>query len=409
MILWRRFVPSLLIFTLSSSAMSAQFVYDAQVNRTLTEKLDLPVFYSVPEHALAPLPHNIPTTDEQLIEYRHPGAPNSRIGVGLRIIKTNRAGLAAKLAKSGLVQTGDVILSFRPEWGGSSIYTNIQLGVSHAGMAYVEAGKVKNLDNPLDTEYLGAMDASHYRDAKMLHIIRPRALSAIEQKNLLFWSKRFVQQAARIYPSQLSFNRDYLDPKYVDGQPSEFVKRLAQIALGQRQTGAALSLYCSEFIWAVLSLKDCSETETFTGSEMPACVREAFKPIPAAGDFIDRRGHDSTPGLADGPLLLADALGLPDAERDALLLSVFEPKGSMTRLSPGHQAIATLLSPFFANFKDYYLGIFSGTQLAQATRAAFNQRLKLNYSPTSYLINTFLPVDHEQRKFDYVGTVLIDQ
>ena len=68
----------------------------------------------------------------------------------MRLVVAKRAGLAKRLAKSGLVQTGDLLLTFRAEWGGVGAYPNVQMGISHTGVAYVKDGVVRNIDNPLD-------------------------------------------------------------------------------------------------------------------------------------------------------------------------------------------------------------------------------------------------------------------
>jgi hypothetical protein len=36
-----------------------------------------------------------------------------------------------------------------------------------------------------------------------------------------------------------------------------------------------------------------------------------------------------------------------------------------------------------------------------------NRKVPDNYSPTSYLINTLLPVDNSNRTMDYVATIVI--
>jgi hypothetical protein len=392
------------------AAIAAQFVYDPAVNQEVHKKLEIPVYYTAPEHSFAPLPAEIPT-DMQLIEYRHPDASKARGKVGLRLMRTQRPGLSERLAASGLVQTGDVILSFRPEWAEASVYTNIQIGISHAGMAYVDDGKVWNLDSPLNNDYLGPMTAEHYADAHALHIVRPRGLSDEQRKNLLFWAKTIVSKAPKIYPSQIAFNQNYLAPKYEKGKTPEFIKQVGQIALGVAQKNQpALDMYCSEFLWTILSMKNCGEKDfpAFSKPGMPSCIREAFTPPPAAGEFADRQQPTSPAGFVDGPLLISDLLGLSTDERQTFLARVFNPTQPMTKLSPGHRAVAEQVSPFFANLKDYYLGIFSGTQLAHGTRAAFNAKLKNNYSPAVYMINSFLPENHEERRFDYVGTLWVE-
>ena len=125
-----------------------------------------------------------------------------------------RSGLAKRLAQSGLVQTGDILLSFRPEWGGAGAYPNIQLGISHTGVAYVKDGIVHNIDNPLSEEYLGKgyradLTSEHYSTLNYIHIIRPRGLTDQEKANIVKWATRLNTLAPKVYPSQLAFNQNY--------------------------------------------------------------------------------------------------------------------------------------------------------------------------------------------------------
>ena len=49
-----------------------------------------------------------------------------------------------------------MLLTFRSEWGGAGAYPNVQMGISHTGVAWIKDGVLHNIDNPLDQEYLGA-------------------------------------------------------------------------------------------------------------------------------------------------------------------------------------------------------------------------------------------------------------
>src|SRR5262245_633308 len=139
-------------------ATAAEFTFDQKVNDQISKKVNIPVFFAVPASARAQLPKNIKTTDK-LIDYKHPGAAGAKGDVGLRLVVAKRAGLAKRLGQSGLVETGDILLTFRTEWGGAGAYPNIQMGISHTGFAYVDkTGTLRNLDNPLDGEYVGRGD-----------------------------------------------------------------------------------------------------------------------------------------------------------------------------------------------------------------------------------------------------------
>lgn len=395
---------------------SAQFTYDPKVNEEVARKLNIPVYFAVPASARASLPSRIDTTD-QLIDFKHPDAAKAEGDVGLRLVIAKREGLPERLAKSGLVQTGDLLLSFRSEWGGAGPYPNVQMGVSHTGFAYVKNGKVHNLDNPMNAEYIGQtgeLDSEHYTTLNLMHIIRPRDLSRSDRDNLLEWATRLAENADRVYPSQISFNDDYNAPKYRPGQPINFVKQLGQIALGQNPSGN-VSMYCSEFAWSLLAMKNCDpekSADAFKASGIPSCVKPMMTPMDATGDFVANNSRNANLGYADGPLMVIDTMKLPEAERTKLLKDVFVSNQSgLAKLSTGHRAVAQQMQPRFAPLERYYVGVKAEggpTQEAKIIGASFNQELPDNYSPTSYLINTLLPSDNANRTMDYVATVVIE-
>ncbi len=400
------------------SACAKEFTFNEKSNANIARKLRIPVYFALPESARAPLPAKIDTTD-RLIDFRHPDALSAKGGIGLRLIFTKRAGMTKRLAKSGLVQTGDLLLTVRPEWGGTGAYPNIQMGISHTGIAYIRGGELRHLDNPLNAEYLGPrldgrLTSEHYRTLNMLHIIRPRGLTAEQRSHLLDWSNRLNASARKIYPSQISFNQDYNAPKYAPRKPLTFVKQLGQIGLGQSPAGN-IAMFCSEFAWSLLALRDCdpkTQEDAFKRSGIPSCVKPVMIPLRATGNYVDRGGNGSYAGLADGPLLVINAMGLPQIDEDKLLHQVFvdNPEG-LAKLSPGHKAVAEEMKPRFKPLEKYYLGI-SGDgwrkMRARVSRAVFNRAVPENYSPTSFVINTLLPPDHPDRKMDYVATIIIE-
>ena len=152
----------------SQAALADDFTFDEKVNAEIAKKLKIPVYFAVPTSARATLPKDIKTTDK-LIDFKHPDAAKAAGDVGLRLVVAKRSGLAKRLGQSGLVQTGDIMLTFRTEWGGAGAYPNIQMGISHTGFAYVgKDGVLHNLDNPMNEEYLGAgmradLTSEHYR------------------------------------------------------------------------------------------------------------------------------------------------------------------------------------------------------------------------------------------------------
>lgn len=398
---------------------AAEFTYNEKTNADLAKKLKIPVFFAVPKSSWAPLPKDIKTTDK-LVEFKHPDGVNAKGDVGLRLVVAKRSGLSARLGKSGLLQTGDIMLTFRSEWGWAGAYPNIQMGISHTGFGYIDKnGNLRNLDNPMDGEYVGPgnLTSEHYRTLNFLHIIRPRNLTDAQKANLLGWATKLNASAGKVYPSQISFNQDYNAPKYKPGSKLDFVKLFGQIALGQgNQSGKPLDMYCSEFVWSLLSLRDCDPAKSdadFKGSRVPACIKEPMEPMKATGNVLPNHGRNSYSGLADGPLLVLDQLQLSDEARKPIIDSIFadNPAG-MSKMSVGHRKVAEEMQPRFERLKSYYVGMTG--RMWQNWRArligtGFNWAgIAENYSPTSYLVNTLLPPDNNNRSMDYVATVFIE-
>ncbi len=388
-----------------AASSKGPFVFDPAVNKQLDEKLRIPVFYAFPESAYARTSETTAPM-EGLWDFRHPGAANAAAPVGLRVYLTPRKDVATRLAAGGFAQTGDIVMTFRPEWGFQGPYPNVQMGISHAGILYVENGVVSNIDNPLSQEFLGNLDSPYYRKAPALHIIRPRNLGAEQKANLLGWMKRLRKLAPQIFPSQLSFNQDYFSPKYT--ADLKFVKTVAQIAL-QQDSSAKIDIYCSELVWALLSLRDCDpgQPEQFAREGVPACVKPIFDPLQMVGDhFLAPKSPSSRIGLSDGPLAVIMSMGLPEPETKALLHEVFVKKPGATHMSAGHVAVAESLAPLFMPLENYYTAIHTGSPQAAAVRNAFNSKVTPNYPPAAYLVNTLLPTGSEDRKMDLVGTVV---
>ncbi|MBN9276330.1 MAG: hypothetical protein J0I57_01665, partial [Hyphomicrobium sp.] len=228
------------------------------------------------------------------------------------------------------------------------------------------------------------------------------------------WATRINQQARKIYPTQISFNDDYNAPKYRSGRPLDFVQHLARLGLGQNPSGQT-SMFCSEFVWSVLALRNCDPAKTgdsFKTSRIPSCVSPIMEPLPATGTYMSTRTSRAKVGLGEGPLMVIDALKLPAEKRDALVNSIFveDPKAT-ARMSSGHQTIAKTMAPRFMPLKDYYRNAAAGGWRRAQTlvaSAAFRSAVPDNYSPTSYLINTMLPRTNRNRTMDYVATVMFE-
>src|SRR5215831_2851363 len=119
--------------------VSKEFTYDEKVNAEMARRLKIPVYFAVPASARLALPNTIDTTD-RLIDFKHPDGKGAQGDVGLRLVVAKRAGFSQRLGKSGLVQTGDLLLTFRSEWGGAGAYPNVQMGISHTGVAWSRTG-----------------------------------------------------------------------------------------------------------------------------------------------------------------------------------------------------------------------------------------------------------------------------
>lgn len=409
-----------LALTAAPAFAQKQFTFSEKANDRLARKLNIPIYFALPTSTWAPFSEPSFRTTDILLDFKHPDALRSGSDAGLRLVVTPRSGMAARLAKSGIFQTGDLLLTFRSEWGGAGAYPNVQMGISHTGLAYIKDGKLRNLDNPMNEEYLGRgmsadLTSEHYRTLSLIHVVRPRGLSDADRANILAWATRLNSGAKRVYPSQIKFNDDYNAPKYKPGRPVEFVKHLGQVALGQNPPGP-LALYCSEFAWALLALRGCdpaSTAEDFKGSRIPSCVKAPMTPLDATGNNVPSNGRSTVVGLADGPLNVINGLKVTADERKVLLEQVFvENPTGLAKMSEGHRKVAEAMQPKFVTLKDYYLGV-SGGSIVQRLRSklirnAFNRAVPDNYSPTSYLLNTLLPPNNVNRTMDYVATIVIE-
>jgi hypothetical protein len=405
-------------FAAAAPALAKEFTFDEKVNASMAKKLGVPIYFTLPNSARAPLPANIETSDK-LIDFKHPDGIGKGGEVGLRLIVAKRAGMGKRLAKSGLVQNGDLLLTVRPEWGGGGAYPNIQMGISHTGIAYIKDGEVRNLDNPMNAEYLGPglkgqLNSVHYKTLNMIHVVRPRGMTDEQRAHLYEWTTRLASGAKKIYPTQIAFNQDYNAPKYASRKPYTYVKHLGQAALGQNPAGA-VDMFCSEFLWSLLALRDCdpkADAAEFEKAGVPSCISPAMQPMRAAGNYVDGSSRTTYVGLADGPLLVINALGLAQEDEDKLLKDVFiaNPKVS-SKMSSGHRKLAQDMEPKFGPLEKYYLGVSSrgwARTKARVARTLFNRQVPDNYSPTSYLINTLLPANHPARTMDYVATIVIE-
>ena len=366
---------------------------------------DFPVFFALPASAM--LPNNYGLTKYLPGEITkgkyHPSNPPY-----FQAARVSHAGAAKKLAASGMVQTGDVILTLRPEWAYRGAYPDMMMGISHAGFAFVENGQVYNLDNPITSFYIGNFSGKHYTDAKTLHIVRPRNLTEKQKKNLLNWAKRIYANANRFFggyeplPGRISFNHQYAEPSYVNAP--NFPATLGRIALGDKDN-AGLSVFCSEFVWAMLALKNCDpekDAKQFISDTPPYCVKPPFSPLPLMGDYFENRESGQL-GFGDGALAVIDAISLPEKERAAMIHQVFEKARPRDTDSDSYYEEGAV----YDAIETYYSGIAAKTPEALKLKKEYNAFALPNYSPAAFLVNTLLP-DGKRRLFDVVGTVVFD-
>lgn len=383
------------------SAVYAQNLAQNTAIRTsvLQKAAQLPVFFTVTQPSMATL---TPANSQKVIPFVHPVTANSTVKAGLRLLPVQRARLQQQLA--GVIQEGDLVLSFRPEWNGGGSYPHIQMGISHTGLMYMDAGQLANVDSPMNAEYVGKLNSKHYNETAMLHVIRPKGLNATQKRNVNTWAALFAKNRAAYYGTKVTFNSDYGAPKY-DGTLG-FVKTLANHVLGQN--APAISVYCSEFAWAVLALRNCDPVANkaqFAAAGIPACVSEYMKPLPALGDYAQAKGNSAGAGLGDGPLLVLQTVALDPAANKSVIDQIFSPPVN-NNMSSGHRAVADAMAPHFAPLENYYLGYNSGAPQITGLKQAFNTGMKRNYSPTAYVVNTLLPQTNTTRVFDYVATLV---
>ena len=388
--------------------------------------LDIPMYFAVSKDALSgALPREkypYPTVWNTVRDEGFSG------DVGLRMIVVNgtsakvKGDAAGRLARAGVLQEGDIVLSFRPNLADTMAYPHIQMGSTHAGLIVSEGtGTTKtalNIDSPLNKEYnldksdprkWSRLSAPHYAGegsdplgTEALHVIRPRNFSATQKAQLLTWFGKIRPNVAAIY-EQVPFNPDYLAPSYATGQRTlkQNVTALGKILL-RTDTTTKIGMYCSELSWHLLALANCSEAQINAAreGEGASCVQEPFTPMPILGTA-------EGPGLADGPLLNLQRASAD--KRGALLETIFPATPNAARLSQGHRDVSAFLDAngMMTASKQYYGATISGQAAAAGQLSAgVNAGAPANYSPTAFLVNSMLAKTDPNRKFDYVATLV---
>lgn len=426
-----------------------------RLNNKFRTWLNIPYYFSLPYSSFLNLPEEITsnrTSDDSsplvLFHYRETNTNNKsdQQTLGLRLIAVNdtdsRIKNSERLAQSGLIQTGDIILSARPEWFGTLVYSHVQLGVSHAGIALVKNGKVYSIDMPLNDEMMGnggTLTSDHYKDTKMLHILRYKNLTDEQRNNIAQWLEIFLEKRASIYKiksqpdavetykNKITFNMNYGAPNFDrTTQDLSFVGDLGRLALGMDIKG--LTMFCSEFVWSILSMRDCNpiaQKNDFKTISTPSCISKAFQPMPVFGNLYESNiSEEQQIGMTDGPSILADIMGTEEmsqkARKNLMNESVFRSaKGKREGLSQGHKMIEAMLLKAMPNLYEMIKTYFNLTRESDPVsvaarnqiRMGFNLSQKLNYSPTSFMMhamvpNTFKGQPVTAKKIDYVGTIV---
>jgi len=374
--------------------------------------LDAPFYFSVPKTAVTtPLNragYPYPTLWNDSTEAKEVGLRVIAIkqGIGVEARKTARREMASKLARAGVLQDGDIVLTFRPELAGTMAYPHIQMGTTHAGLVYTEGGVAYNIDSPLDSQYVGQFDTSHYAgnggdDAgtDALHIVRPRITDG-RRTQLREWVGDLKSGLARINGArqQIKFQSDYLVPSYVSARMTtrQTVTTLGKIIL-EVDTTTKLPMYCSEFAWHMLALSSCTDAEIRNApAEGASCVDEVFAPMPLVAKNADETG------MAEGPLV--SLMATPAAGREALIAKVFTT-GNATRLSSGHRAVSEAVAPLMGPLSQFYGARAQGLSIDDTAPVAemLSANMPNNYSPTTFLVQAM--GDTSKRATDYVATI----
>ena len=377
--------------------------------------LDVPFYFSVPKTAI--------TTEVDRRAYSYPTVWNTSTEVkesGLRLIairqqgtgpaakKAARVDMAKQLAKAGVLQDGDIALTFRPELQGTLAYPHIQMGSTHASLVYTKNGEAFNVDSPLDGEYVGQFNTLHFAGGTSasgttdmgtdaLHIVRPAGFDAARRTQLQKWATTVATNRAF---GKVKFQKDYLLPIFASKRmtTTQTVTQLGKIILGQGTMD--LPMYCSEFAWHMLALSNCTEADIrAAGPEGAACVKPVFAPMQLA-----TTDAEST-GLAEGPL--ASIFAAPAEARADLVAQIFVA-GNAGRLSSGHRAVAEQVAPLMSGLAQYYGARAQGATVEMTSGPAGQLNAGVgnvpNYSPTAFLVSAVQPA--ALRKMDYVATVV---
>ena len=372
------------------------------------------------------------STSVVLTDYIAMGAQSANgSALGLRMAlapQESRLEAARSMAESGLIKTGDILISTRPQFANSLQYLALQLLNTHVSVAVVvtEGGRkvVYNLDMPMDSDMLGGkavgfgksvMDSGHFtgdNENLMLQVLRPRLTSA-QRQNLQAWFEKGLKsaQAKSVYPSSISFNSDYNSPTFRDNGDLSFVQDTARLLLGQKMKDHDhMQMFCSEFAWVMLSLKDCNPD----GSNLKSCVNEFFRPMQMLGSAFSggKASDQSLYGMTDGiPMLIQQTGASPQLAMSLIDFALPGVEKEAKGLSNGHKGVASAMAPLIAQMNGYFkLTLTQNAAQIDGARAQLNPASPRNYSPTGFGVHAAMPNEINgqavtQKKMDYVVTI----
>ncbi len=385
---------------------------------------DVPFYFAVPKHSLAGTLQD----ERQNYPWSTVWSPSETPELGLRMIAIPdgpdaRRQMSEKLGGAGVLQDGDVVLSFRTFLADTMAYPHIQMGSTHAGLVFLDRdrGPAHNLDQPLDGDYnkfngtriVGSFDSKHYVGAPdstdALHILRPRwgEKRAERTANLRSWVKVLGETRERIRAQGgLNFNSDYLKPLITTASAAKIATEFGHVMLGMAPVRQDFDMFCSEMAFHMLTLSNCTERQirdTSVGAEAQcAQTGQPFTPMKLLGDAAN------APGLAEGPLLgLLASNGTAPANAMSRIFPEGETPGA-SKLSAGHRAVAQATKPLMGGVQGYYAArLTQQTAKADAIAQQVNGLTGnvANYSPTAFLVGAMIP-DGNVRTIDYVATIV---
>lgn len=393
-----------LVSTLSASHAQTALEFSSETRRELES---LPPWFMIPKTIWAEKSWNDSDLPHGSFELDHPQVP----GAGLRLIpflgsainvdhdQRLRASSAESLAAAGVLRTGDVILTFRPETSGQGAFAEYQLGTVRAAITLVaenKSGKLTATNVELPAKLIGHFNAPSYystfpkglgNELRFFHVLRPN-LSESQRVNVGKWLTKLKSEASAIEPkAQLDSPR-----LAVDGlQLAHDLARIAAKATSLEEGLARLSLSSSELVYGILALASCDPDSYDVASSRPnACVAPPFTPLPALGDA---RG----PGYLEGPETLARAAGLsPEVIADLVTKRALAPSASQREPEPELRAFAESFSSTFSLLRLYHQ--FDKPVIGTTVLNTANLP---NVTPASFLIQASGP----QPIFSYIGTV----